>query len=296
MNQQSTKKIDHMNYFKLTLLMCWMSSIPLLAQPFITFGGGVSSLFVLSDELDNFTDTYNAYNVVGTAQELNGVGNGAIGYQMEAGFRHYNQFHLAINFGYQRNMIRDGAEFGDQTTRDLKFTFTGIFSELEFGKQIDQYFVNGVLRYAFRRKVEIEATHSARETPLAGSLDGDYVSPTTRSAHAGISLGALKEPFVIGIKVLYPVFIGGDVTGQVAQIKQQPGPDLHVWGSGDLLQTLIQHDLVDVFWLMLYPTTLGSGKRLFANGTIPAAFKVTESEVTPSGVFVVRYERNGRTG
>ena len=210
MNQQSTKKIDHMNYFKLTLLMCWMFSIPLLAQPFITFGGGVSSLFVLSDELDNFTDTYNAYNVVGTAQELNGVGNGAIGYQMEAGFRHYNQFHLAINFGYQRNMIRDGAEFGDQTTRDLKFTFTGIFSELEFGKQIDQYFVNGVLRYAFRRKVEIEATHSARETPLAGSLDGDYVSPTTRSAHAGISLGALKEPFVIGIKVLYPVFIGGD--------------------------------------------------------------------------------------
>ncbi|MCB8984506.1 MAG: dihydrofolate reductase family protein [Ardenticatenaceae bacterium] len=92
------------------------------------------------------------------------------------------------------------------------------------------------------------------------------------------------------------VFLRGDVAEQVAQIKQQPGPDLHVWGSSDLLQTLIQHDLVDVFWLMLYPTTLGSGKRLFAHGTIPAAFKVTESEVTPSGVFVVRYERNGRTG
>ena len=91
------------------------------------------------------------------------------------------------------------------------------------------------------------------------------------------------------------VFLSGDVAEQVAQIKQQPGPDLHVWGSSDLLQTLIQHDLVDVFWLMLYPTTLGSGKRLFADGTIPAAFKVTESEVTPSGVFVVNYERNGRT-
>ncbi|MFZ1400364.1 MAG: dihydrofolate reductase family protein [Candidatus Promineifilaceae bacterium] len=90
------------------------------------------------------------------------------------------------------------------------------------------------------------------------------------------------------------VFISGDVAGQVAQLKQQPGPDLHVWGSGNLLQTLIQHDLVDVFWLMLYPTTLGGGKRLFANGTIPAAFTVTESEVTPSGVFVVGYARNGR--
>jgi hypothetical protein len=51
--------------------------------------------------------------------------------------------------------------------------------------------------------------------------------------------------------------------------------------------------LVDVFWLMLYPVTLGGGKRLFAGGTIPAAFKVTESEVTPNGVVVMNYERAG---
>jgi dihydrofolate reductase len=80
---------------------------------------------------------------------------------------------------------------------------------------------------------------------------------------------------------------------QVAKIKQQPGPDLHVWGSGNLLQTLLQHDLVDAFWLMMYPITLGVGKRLFADGTIPAAFKATEGAVTPSGVIVVNYERAG---
>ena len=89
------------------------------------------------------------------------------------------------------------------------------------------------------------------------------------------------------------VFLSGDVAAKVAEIKQQPGPDLHVWGSGDLLQTLISHDLVDVFWLMIYPVTLGGGKRLFADGTIPASFKVTESEVTPGGVIVVNYERAG---
>ena len=89
------------------------------------------------------------------------------------------------------------------------------------------------------------------------------------------------------------VFLGGDIAHKVAQIKQQPGPDLHVWGSGHLLQTLIQHDLVDVFWLMIYPITLGAGKRLFAGGTFPAAFKVTEGTVTPSGVIVVNYERAG---
>lgn len=89
------------------------------------------------------------------------------------------------------------------------------------------------------------------------------------------------------------VFLNGDVAERVAEIKKQPGPDLHVWGSGNLLQTLIKHDLVDVFWLMIYPITLGSGKRLFAEGTVPAAFKVTESLVGSSGVIVVNYERAG---
>ena len=89
------------------------------------------------------------------------------------------------------------------------------------------------------------------------------------------------------------VFFGGDIAERVVKIKQQPGPALHVWGSGNLLQTLIKHDLVDTFWLMVYPVTLGSGKRLFADGMIPAAFKVTDSNVTPKGVIVVNYERTG---
>ena len=70
-------------------------------------------------------------------------------------------------------------------------------------------------------------------------------------------------------------------------------PDLHIWGSGNLLQTLMKHDLVDNFWLMIYPITLGEGKRLFAEGTIPAAFKVTESIVGSTGVILVNYERAG---
>ena len=89
------------------------------------------------------------------------------------------------------------------------------------------------------------------------------------------------------------VFLSRDVAEKVTQIKQQPGPDLHVWGSGDLLQTLMKHDLVDAFWLMIYPLTLGGGKRLFGDGTIPAAFKVTESHVGSNGVLIVNYERAG---
>jgi dihydrofolate reductase len=89
------------------------------------------------------------------------------------------------------------------------------------------------------------------------------------------------------------MFLNGDIAEKVAEVKQQPGPDLHVWGSGNLIQTLFKHDLVDAFWLMIYPITLGGGKRLFAAGAIPAAFKVTESKVTPHGVIVVNYARAG---
>ncbi len=89
------------------------------------------------------------------------------------------------------------------------------------------------------------------------------------------------------------VFLSGDIVEKVSKLKQQEGPDLHVYGSANLVQTLMKHDLVDALWLKIFPLTLGSGKRLFADGTIPAAFKVTNSEVSPSGIILVNYERVG---
>src|SRR5258708_35973716 len=89
------------------------------------------------------------------------------------------------------------------------------------------------------------------------------------------------------------VFLGEDIVEKINKIKQTPGPDLHVYGSANLVQTLMKHDLVDEFWLKIYPLTLGSGKRLFVDGTIPAAFKVTESKVSPNGIIIVNYERAG---
>ena len=89
------------------------------------------------------------------------------------------------------------------------------------------------------------------------------------------------------------VFLNGDVAKKIAEIKKQDGPNLHVWGSGNLVQTLLKHDLVDGLWLKIFPVTLGAGKKLFADGTIPAALKMTESTVTSKGVIIVNYERAG---
>jgi len=89
------------------------------------------------------------------------------------------------------------------------------------------------------------------------------------------------------------VFLSGDLAEKVRQLKQTNGPDLHVFGSADLLQTLFKEDLVDALELMIIPITLGTGKRLFQGGTIPAAFKVTSGQVAPKGIIIATYERDG---
>ena len=89
------------------------------------------------------------------------------------------------------------------------------------------------------------------------------------------------------------VFLNGDLAENVRELKQTDGPDLHVMGSADMLQTLFKNDLVDALELMIIPVTLGSGKRLFRDGTIPAAFKVTSGQVAPKGIIIATYERDG---
>jgi dihydrofolate reductase len=89
------------------------------------------------------------------------------------------------------------------------------------------------------------------------------------------------------------VLLTGDVAEEVKRLKTQSGPDLKVYGSGKLIQTLLNHDVVDELWLKIFPITLGTGKRLFVEGTIPAAFKLTDSMVSPKGVIIANYERAG---
>lgn len=89
------------------------------------------------------------------------------------------------------------------------------------------------------------------------------------------------------------VFIKGDVVEQIKQLKQQDGPDLQVHGSSMLIQTLLKHDLVDEFWLKIFPVTLGMGKRLFDTGTLPASYTLVESKSSPSGVMIATFKRAG---
>ena len=81
---------------------------------------------------------------------------------------------------------------------------------------------------------------------------------------------------------------------ELKELKRSEGPDLQVYGSANLAQSLMKYDMVDEFWLKIFPITLGTGKKLFEKGTIPTAFKLIESKVSPSGVIFAYYKRAGK--
>jgi len=104
-----------------------------------------------------------------------------------------------------------------------------------------------------------------------------YVASNTLSTHSWSNTVFLKE----------------NIEDQIKKLKQQDGPDLQVHGSGNFIQTLLKNDLVDEFWMKIFPITLGNGKRLFENGTIPASFSLLEYKVSPGGVLIANYKRDG---
>lgn len=103
--------------------------------------------------------------------------------------------------------------------------------------------------------------------------------------------GNLKnsDPLVAGWKNSLVI----NSSAEIKKLKNSKGPDIQVWGSGELIQVLFKNDLVDELRLKIHPLTLGQGKKLFGNGTIPAAFTLTESFVTTTGVIIANYKRAG---
>jgi len=122
--------------------------------------------------------------------------------------------------------------------------------------------------------------------PRAGDDD-----PAARVINRARKYVVSHRPVDLGWKTTVP--ISGDVAEKIKQLKNEDGPEIQVHGSGNLIQTLLKNDLVDEFWLKTFPVALGSGKRLFAEGTMPAGFTLRESKISPSGVVVSSYARAG---
>jgi len=122
--------------------------------------------------------------------------------------------------------------------------------------------------------------------PGAGEDD-----PAGRAINRATKYVVSHRPVTSDWKTTVP--ITGDVVKKITELKNEDRPELQVHGSGNLIQTLLKNDLVDEFWLKTYPVVLGSGKRLFAEGTMPAGFRVIKSQISPAGVVVSSYARAG---
>jgi dihydrofolate reductase len=134
-----------------------------------------------------------------------------------------------------------------------------------------------------RGTYEIFAAHwPYDEGPIADHLNG------TRKHVASTTLDHLDWS--------NSVLIRGDVAEYVTAIKLQDGPEIQVHGSPGLIQTLLEHDLIDEFRIWIFPVLLGTGKRCFGTGTIPAALKLVDSRATATGVTVAVYQRGGDVG
>jgi dihydrofolate reductase len=131
-----------------------------------------------------------------------------------------------------------------------------------------------------RRTYETFAAHwpnQPAEDPLAGMMNGlaKYVVSST-----------LTEPLAWQNSSL----IKDDVAGDVGRLREQSGKDIQVIGSGELVQTLVQHDLVDQYRLMIHPLVLGTGKRLFREGILPTRLRLIDTKPTTTGVLILTYE------
>jgi len=131
-----------------------------------------------------------------------------------------------------------------------------------------------------RRTYEIFAAYWPHSTePGADALNG---------ARKHIASRTLKN-----VEWNNSTLIKGDVPKYVSELKKQSGPEIQVHGSGNLIQTLLRNDLVDEFHLWTFPVVLGSGKRLFAGGAIPAGLNVVDVTTSSTGVVIAAYERGG---
>ena len=175
---------------------------------------------------------------------------------------------------------------GPEEDQDGQFPHGGWgfpFGDEDFGASVTEWMSRSDAVLLGRKTYDIFASYWPKQTdpdnPIATALNTlpKYVASTTLSSADWQNTTILS----------------GDVVAEVAKLKEQPGRELQVHGSGQLAQTLIDHDLVDEYRLLTFPVHLGSGKKLFRDGARAAALRLTSTSSTSTGVIIATYEPDG---
>ena len=157
------------------------------------------------------------------------------------------------------------------------------YADADMGETVDRWFERADAFLLGRRTYEIFAAHWPRVTD-----PDDPIATRLNTLPKHVASRTLRELSWEGATV-----IEGDVAERVAELKRLPGRELQVHGSGGLGQTLLRHGLVDELRVLVFPVVLGTGRRLFADGTVPAGLRLLESRTTNTGALVAAYELGG---
>ena len=155
------------------------------------------------------------------------------------------------------------------------------FWDEQMGRIMGESMINPYDLLLGRKTYEIFASHWPHIT-------GDPAADSLNNARKYVASRTLQT-----VDWQNSTLIRGDVGQEVTRLKEGPGPEIRVLGSSNLIQTLLKHDLVDEFRLWIFPVVVGSGKRLFADGTRPGKLKLLDRETSTTGVVMATYERAG---
>ena len=179
------------------------------AQNFILLGGGYSAILYGSDDLDEFTNTYNFVNQQNLLQPLDGLDSG-MGIRWEIGYRYSGARHYAVTGGFISYTEDDLAKFSNGEKRRNSFELSTMYLEGEAGFGLDNFFITGVLGLYFNRKSQLGTSYkSVSGEVLDKPLNGVYNSAVVLAADLGLAVGLYRPPFFLVAKVTHPILTGG---------------------------------------------------------------------------------------
>jgi len=212
------------------VILCAMSNQG-FGQKHLQLHIALAGMFPNSDDLDNFTTTYNTLNQNYLARHLDGL-SPTVGWRWGAGYRHFDKFNYALMIGMYQVGSEDQARFANGERREFKLYISSPFAELDAGYFTGTYLFNGLLTFYFNKQIKLETDYVTFD-PEDRPLDGIYRGQVNLTVDMGAKVGMIKYPFLITALISFPVYSSHEGTALSNGTNEFPGDYFSYVGKGE---------------------------------------------------------------